>query len=76
MKRIYALKERWVLIGEVISEGPSHIELEHAAVIRRWGTTKGLGEIALNGPTENTVLDACGRVSISRESVLFALHCK
>ena len=34
--------------------------LKNASVIRRWGTTDGLGELALKGKTENTKLDKCG----------------
>ena len=30
------------------------------AVIRIWGTKKGIGELALNGPQPSTVLDPCG----------------
>jgi hypothetical protein len=35
----------------------SECKVHSAAVIRNWGTTKGLGEIAKDGPTKDTKLD-------------------
>lgn len=34
--------------------------MKKASVIRRWGTTKGLGQLAMSGATGDTVLDGCG----------------
>ena len=34
-----------------------HWMLENARIIRRWGTTEGLEQIAQDGPTSETVLD-------------------
>ncbi len=75
MKRIYVLQARWVLIGTVQEDG-ENIFLTDASVIRRWGTTRGLGEIALTGPTKNTVLDDVGECSFPRSAVLFSIRCK
>lgn len=74
MKRIYVLQARWVLIGEA-EEGPTHTTLTNASVIRRWGTTRGLGEIALKGPTKSTVLDDCSDVEFPNSAVLFSIAC-
>jgi len=38
--------------------------------IRRWGTTKGLGELALSGPTGDTVLDDVGTVRIPLRAII------
>lgn len=59
--RIVVLQRGWVAVGRLFKHGNNCI-LENASVIRRWGTTKGLGEIALNGPTEKTVLDKCSNL--------------
>jgi hypothetical protein len=54
--RIAVLQRGWVVVGEYIQTG-NYIELKKAAVVRKWGTTKGLPELALCGPLNDTVLD-------------------
>lgn len=77
MKRIYVLKERWVLIGtESGKTTEKTIHTTDTSVIRVWGTTAGLGQIALDGPTTETKLDKCGDTSFPRESVLFSIDCR
>jgi hypothetical protein len=58
--------------------------LHGASVIRRWGTTKGLGEL-VNGPLSGTVLDRAGEVefheltvvaSIKAEAGPWSAHCR
>lgn len=75
MKRIYVIKERWVLIGEYSQKGKV-ITLEDASVIRVWGTTRGLGQIALDGPTPETKLDPCGKTTFTEDAVLFSIDCR
>jgi hypothetical protein len=53
--RIVVHQRGWVLVGEYSQDGDK-CRLDNAAVIRRWGTTKGLPELA-DGPTRDTVLD-------------------
>lgn len=55
--RIVVLQRGWVVVGEVDTETTEEVVLKNAAVIRRWGTTQGLGQIAGDGPTGNTMLD-------------------
>lgn len=59
--KIVILQRGWVMVGKLERNG-SDCKLHNAAVIRSWGTSKGLGEIAMNGPTANTKLDKCGGV--------------
>lgn len=57
--KIVILQRGWVMVGKFERNG-SDCKLSKAAVIRSWGTTKGLGEIASGGPTANTKLDKTG----------------
>lgn len=59
--KIVILQRGWVMVGRLERNG-SDCKLHNASVIRIWGTKKGLGEIALNGPTKDTVLDKTGGV--------------
>lgn len=56
--KIVILQRGWVMVGKFERSG-SECKLHHAAVIRNWGTTRGLGEIAAEGPKANTKLDPC-----------------
>ena len=57
--RIVILSYGWVLMGEyAFADG--FITLTNASIIRRWGTTKGLGQIALHGTTPDTILEPVG----------------
>ena len=58
--KIVVLHRGWVVVGEIEQTEPE-IVARNAAIIRRWGTTKGLGEIAEHGPRQ-TVLDPAGTV--------------
>ena len=56
--KIVILQRGWVMVGRFERNG-SDCKLHSASVIRVWGTTKGLGEIADNGPNSDTKLDKC-----------------
>lgn len=74
--QIIVIKLGWVLVGTVVDERPDTLTIHGAHVIRRWGATKGLGELAAEGPTKNTTLEATGCVVIERDSVLFRIDCE
>lgn len=63
MRKIYLLDDRNVVSGELVpprGNGPEEAlfqTLINAAVVRRWGTTEGLGQLGLEGPQTETVLD-------------------
>ena len=59
--KIVILQRGWVMVGRFERNG-SDCTLFDASVIRSWGTTKGLGELAKNGPTESTKLDKCNGI--------------
>jgi hypothetical protein len=53
--KIVVLQRGWVVIGRFSQEGQD-CKLTDAAVIRVWGTTKGITEL-VEGPASKTVLD-------------------
>jgi hypothetical protein len=59
--KIVILQRGWVMIGKLEKIG-SECKLHNASVIRNWGTTKGLGELASEGKKKDTKLDKCGGV--------------
>lgn len=73
--KIVILQRGWVMVGDFTQEGDT-VTLRNASVIRMWGTTKGLGEIAANGPTSKTALDPCGVVTIHILTTVAILDCE
>lgn len=66
---IVVLDRGFVYVGNVdISK--DWCVITNAKNIRYWGTTKGLGEIALGGPTNKTKLDDVGTVRIFKKAVM------
>lgn len=72
--RIVILNRGWNLVGYFTQEG-SQCKLTNAAVIRRWGTTKGLGQIAENGVTKATILDKCPDVRFHELGMVASIDC-
>lgn len=54
--RIVILQRGWVAVGRYKQKG-EYVTLSNASIIRRWGTTEGLPQLALEGKLSNTVLD-------------------
>ena len=55
-KQIVVLNRGWVVVGNYSEKG-DECTLTDASVIRKWGTTQGLGELAEKGKLPDTVLD-------------------
>lgn len=68
-KQIVILQRGWIVVGDVRKEA-NEFHIQNCSVIRAWGTTKGLGEIALNGPTSSTKLDPCGTMQVHELAVV------
>ncbi len=66
---IAILDRGWVFVGRV-TEQPSAVRIEGADCVRRWGTERGIGQLALKGPTRETKLDPAGTVTVPRTSVV------
>ena len=73
--KIVILQRGWVMVGRLTRDG-DQCKLHNAAVVRIWGTTNGLPEIANNGPTAKTQLDKCdGVVEFHALTVIATLSC-
>ena len=74
--RIVVLQRGWIMVGRFEREG-TICKLRNASVIRSWGTTKGLGELAKDGPTPSTKLDPCnGLVEFDWLTVVASISCE
>lgn len=62
-KEIIIAQRGWVFIGEV-STTENEVVISNAKNIRRWGTTKGLGQLAAEGPQPETKFDDYGTVKL------------
>jgi hypothetical protein len=71
--RIVIAHRGFVWIGEYSEKGDK-VQLARAKNIRRWGTTKGLGELR-RGPLENTKLDEAGDVELHQMAVISTIKC-
>ncbi len=72
--RIVILQRGWVVVGHYYREG-SEVRIEKAAVVRLWGTTRGLGQLATDGPQPNTKLDDCPTVRVHELAVVCSFEC-
>jgi len=66
---IVVVDRGFVYAGDVVMDDQFAV-ITNAKNIRRWGTSKGLGELALEGPKSETVLDAVGTVRIPARAVI------
>ena len=67
--QIVILQRGWVTIGRY-SENGDECTLTDAKIIRTWGTTKGLGEIAEEGTKPSTKLDDCPTLRFHKMTVI------
>ena len=72
--RIVILQRGWVAVGR-FEQDESDCILKTASIIRKWGTTKGLGEI-ITGPKSDTVLDPCGTLRFHELAIVASMDCE
>jgi len=60
-KRIIVADRGWVFVGDCVDNDDGSVTINNAKNIRRWGTKKGLGELA-SGATSGTTFDEYGTV--------------
>jgi hypothetical protein len=74
--KIVVLQRGWIVVGRFERNG-TQCKLHNASVIRTWGTTNGLGEIAKEGVTSTTKLDKChGVVEFDYMTVVLTIDCE
>lgn len=74
-KQIVVLDRGFVYVGDV-SVNNDFVTIANASNVRRWGTSKGLGELASLGPRPNTKLDPAGTVRAPMRAVVSLLECE
>ena len=72
--KIVVLQRGWVVIGNYSEQGENGI-LTNAYVIRCWGTSEGLGELALKGKQSETKLEKTGRVKFHKLTSVMKIDC-
>jgi hypothetical protein len=70
--RIVILQRGWVMVGK-FSQSGDQCRLDDAQVIRKWGTSRGLGELR-SGPLPSTVLDPAGQVDFNALTVVATIR--
>ncbi len=73
-KSIVILQRGWIVVGDFTQEG-SQCVMRNGSVIRRWGTTKGLGELAVKGPLPETKLDPIPETTFHELTVIARIAC-
>ena len=71
--KIAILQRGWVAIGRYSVDKNGDCHLDNAKIIRTWGTTKGLGEIAEGGPTSSTKMDECPAISFHPMTAVYLM---
>ena len=74
-KNIVILQRGWIIIGN-LTKKDEEFTLTDGNVIRIWGTTKGLGEIAKEGKKKDTVLDPIPETKFHELTVIAILKCE
>lgn len=74
-KNIVVLQRGWVVVGDLYKKGEQYF-LENSSIIRNWGTSKGIGEIAKNGPTDKTILDPTPEINFHELTTILIIKCE
>lgn len=72
--RIVVAQRGWVFVGRISQDG-DEVVVSEAKCIRRWGTQKGLGQLAANGPQSSTILDETGTVRLHALAIVAQIDC-
>lgn len=62
-KQIIVCHRGYVFLGDV-EDKESEVVIRNAKNLRRWGTTYGLGQLAIEGPQPESKIDDAGTVRV------------
>lgn len=65
----------FVWVGEASTDA-DWVNIKGGRVVRRWGTSEGLNELAVKGPLANTCLDAPADLKVSRKALIAIIPCE
>jgi len=71
---IVVLLNGWIYVGKLEKNG-NEFTLSNCANIRKWGTTGGLGQIAKDGPTDNTIMDKSEPITFNEVNMIHSIKC-
>lgn len=71
--KIVVVDRGWVFVGRVTTLEGDQVLIEQAQCIRRWGTTRGIGELRC-GPSRATKYDPAGTVTVPGRAVICMLE--
>lgn len=74
-KQIVIADRGFVWVGDV-SIDDAWCVITNSQQVRRWGTDRGLGQLAASGPLRNTVLDPAGTVRVPLRAVIGLVECE
>lgn len=74
-KQIVILDRGFVFVGNVVTDG-EWVHISNAQNVRRWGTSKGLGQLAKDGPASNTILDPADSVRAPLRALIGMIRCE
>jgi len=72
--QIAVLDRGWVFAGNCEFDD-EFLVITNAKCIRYWGTTRGLGELAENGPNPKTRIDSYGTVRVNSRALIALIDC-
>ena len=74
-RAIVILTAGHVWMGDVVTDG-EWVRVTNGNVVRRWGTTRGLAQLAAEGPTPNTKLDMLGDAQAPMSALIGIIPCR
>lgn len=72
--KIVILQRGWVVVGRWFQNGEM-CRIENGYVVRSWGTTNGLGELAEKGKLESTRLDKSKNIQFHILTMVASMDC-